>query len=151
MEKVMRYNPDKECEKIIKRIQKLCEIKDMTRYAVATKAEISNSTMHSLMTGKTKPYAYTLFKLCNALDVPIESVVSDIFLDYEDRVADGKEWTCPGQQKLGWINYERMWELKTLLPDEKDVLLCYRYLSERKKEIMRIMVDMLRQYNVGEE
>lgn len=40
-------------------------------------ADVSPSTLHELMTGKTKPYLYTVYKICNALIISI----SDLLLE----------------------------------------------------------------------
>jgi DNA-binding Xre family transcriptional regulator len=85
----MRYNPDEECDKLMNHIKMLCEQKTLKHHAVAVKAEMSSSTIHNLMSGKTKPYVHTLYKLCNALDVSVEEILS-MSMD-GDETADEKE------------------------------------------------------------
>lgn len=118
----MRYNPDEECDKLMNNIRMLCKLKSMSHHAVAVKADISSSTIHCLMTGKTKPYVHTLFKLCNALDVSVNELLnmgSDI----------------PG------IPTE-------LSDDEKEVLLGYRCLKMKKRERLKEYLKMLQQYDM---
>lgn len=118
----MRYNPDEECDRIINNIRMLCELKSMSHHAVAVKAQISSSTIHCLMTGKTKPYVHTLFKLCNALDVSVEDVLS--------------------------MNSKTLGIDEELTDDERRVLLGYRCLKMRKKERLKEYLEMLQQYNI---
>ena len=49
-------------------------------YALAREADISTSTLHALMAGKTRPYLYTVYKICNALDISI----LDLMVEDED-------------------------------------------------------------------
>lgn len=118
----MRYNPDEECDKLMKNIRTLCELKSMSQHAVAVKADISSSTIHCLMTGKTKPYVHTLFKLCNALDVSVEDILN---MD----------------SQISRINAE-------LTDDEREVLLGYRCLKMNKRERLKEYLKMLQQYNM---
>jgi transcriptional regulator with XRE-family HTH domain len=141
----MRYNPDEECDKLIENLKVLCELKSMSYYAVATKAEISNSTIHSLMSGKTRPYIHTLFKLCNALDVTVEDILCSNLNVIEEKEAIKKS-------SLEQIIYSSQTIQETrsfydLKVDENELLLRYRYFSEQKKAMLRVYVEMLYQYN----
>ena len=118
----MGYNPDEECDRIIKNIRMLCELKSMSQHAVAVKAEISSSTIHCLMTGKTKPYVHTLFKLCNALDVSVEDILR---IDSQTYCRDGE-----------------------LTDDERELLLGYRCLKLTKRERLKEYLEMLQKFNV---
>lgn len=130
------YNPDEECRKIIQKIQKLCEIKGMSQYAVAVKAEISTSTMHNLMAGKSNPYIYTLYKICNTLNVPLEILFCDELL----HVGDDQ------MEELFAENLPKQNTSKILSDEEREILLTYRCFSEKKKEIFKLFVDILQQY-----
>ena len=66
------YNPEEKCEQLVENIKLLCKERAISYYALAQKADISTSALHSMMTGKTKPYMYTVYKLCNALEIPID-------------------------------------------------------------------------------
>lgn len=117
------YNPDEECKAMVAELKKLCEQKGISPHALAKEAGISTSTMSYLMKGKTKPQVYTVLELCNVLGVRI----SDLFdrPDTDVSAETGKQYiTC----------------------DEEKLLNCYRGLSDRKKKLLRIYVDMLRQY-----
>lgn len=118
------YDPDEECKAMIATIKRLCEQKDMTPHALAKEAGISSSTISYLVNGKTKPQVYTILVLCNVLGVRI----SDLF----DNGVVSKEISGSGIQ---YITCE-----------EEKLLDCYRGLSDKKKELLRIYVDMLRQY-----
>ena len=117
------YDPDKECKEMIETVKRLCEHKNITPHALAKQAGISTSTISYLVNGKTKPQVYTVLLLCNVLGVRI----SDLF----DTVAT----TEISESRVQYITY-----------DEEKLLECYRELSDKKRELLRIYVDMLRQY-----
>lgn len=120
------YDPEEECKVMIATIKKLCEQKNMTLHALAKAADISTSTISYLVNGKTKPQVYTILELCNVLGVRI----GDLF---DNSVAPSDVLES---------------ELSDTTFDEGKLLECYRGLSERKKELLRIYVDMLQQYEV---
>lgn len=70
----LSYDPDKECEKLVRKIRYLIEAKGMSIYNTAERAGISPSTLNELLHGKSRPQMYTLFKLCNALEVPLKDM-----------------------------------------------------------------------------
>ena len=117
------YDPDKECKEMIETVKRLCEQKNITPHALAKQAGISTSTISYLVNGKTMPQVYTVLLLCNVLGVRI----SDLF----DTVAT----TEISESRVQYITY-----------DEEKLLECYRELSDKKRELLRIYVDMLRQY-----
>lgn len=118
MDATGQYDPDEECNRLIKRIEKICEVRGLSNYALAKAAGISKSALHDLMSGRTKPQLYTLYKLCNALNVSVEELLGD---------------------KLNGENYK-------LSSDEQGFLMLYRYLSEEKKSLLNVYINMLRQY-----
>ena len=117
------YDPDEECKAMIVAIKRLCEQKNMTPHALAKEAGVSTSTISYLVNGKTKPQVYTIMLLCNVLGVRI----SDLF----DNVAT-TEISGLGVRYITW--------------EEEKLLDYYRGLSDKKKELLRIYVDMLQQY-----
>lgn len=117
------YDPDKECKEMIETVKRLCEQKNITPHVLAKQVGISTSTISYLVNGKTKPQVYTVLLLCNVLGVRI----SDLF----DTVAT----TEISESRVQYITY-----------DEEKLLECYRELSDKKRELLRIYVDMLRQY-----
>ena len=70
----LSYDPDKECEKLVRKIRYLIEAKGTSIYNTAERAGISPSTLNELLHGKSRPQMYTLFKLCNALEVPLKDM-----------------------------------------------------------------------------
>ena len=117
------YNPDEECKAMVAALKKLCEQKGMSPHAMAKEAGISTSTISYLMKGKTRPQVYTVLELCNVLGVSINELFSRA--DTDVTAETGIQYiTC----------------------DEKKLLDCYRGLSDKKKELLRIYVYMLRQY-----
>ena len=117
------YNPDEECKAMVAALKKLCEQKGMSPHALAKEAGISTSTISYLMKGKTRPQVYTVLELCNVLGVSINELFSRP--DTDVTAETGIQYiTC----------------------DEKKLLDCYRGLSDKKKELLRIYVDMLHQY-----
>ena len=119
------YDPDIECKAMIAAIKRLCEKKNMTPHALAKEAGISTSTISYLVNGKTKPQVCTVLMLCNVLGVRI----SDLF----DNSAASTKIAESGVQ---YITCE-----------EEKLLNCYRGLSDKKKGLLRIYVDMLGRYD----
>lgn len=116
------YNPDEECKAMVAVLKKLCEQRGVSPHAVAIKAGISTSTMSYIMKGETNPQVYTLLQLCNTLGVKI----GYLFDGKGDGVSESVEYvTC----------------------EEKKLIDCYRCLSDQKKELLSIYMDMLKQYD----
>lgn len=122
------YDPDKECEKLVQQIKKLCKLRDISYYSLAKKAGISTSTIHSLMNGKTTPQIYTLLKICNVLGVSIESLFNDSISE---------------ENFIEKVSID-------LMSEEKEILFYYRCLSEEKKKWFKVWLDMIQQYKVKE-
>ena len=114
------YNPEEKCEQLGENIKLLCKERAISYYALAQKADISTSALHSMMTGKTKPYMYTVYKLCNALEIPI----SELLIDEE----------CEEQEVLTF--------------DELQMLAVYRQLSVGEKDLIHDVVKLLQGYEV---
>ena len=114
------YNPEEKCEQLVENIKLLCKERAISYYALAQKADISTSALHSMMTGKTKPYMYTVYKLCNALEIPI----SELLIDEE----------CEEQEVLTF--------------DELQMLAVYRQLSVGEKDLINDVVKLLQGYEV---
>ena len=117
------YNPEEKCEQLVENIKLLCKERAISYYALAQKADISTSALHSMMTGKTKPYMYTVYKLCNALEIPI----SELLIDEE----------CEEQEVLTF--------------DELQMLAVYRQLSVGEKDLIHDVVKLLQGYEVKRE
>lgn len=114
------YNPEEKCEQLVENIKLLCKERAISYYALAQKADISTSALHSMMTGKIKPYMYTVYKLCNALEIPI----SELLIDEE----------CEEQEVLTF--------------DELQMLAVYRQLSVGEKDLIHDVVKLLQGYEV---
>ena len=114
------YNPEEKCEQLVENIKLLCKERAISYYALAQKADISTSALHSMMTGKTKPYMYTVYKLCNALEIPI----SELLIDEE----------CEEQEVLTF--------------DELQMMAVYRQLSVGEKDLIHDVVKLLQGYEV---
>ena len=114
------YNPEEKCEQLVENIKLLCKERAISYYALAQKADISTSALHSMMTGKTKPYMYTVYKLCNALEIPI----SELLIDEE----------CEEKEVLTF--------------DELQMLAVYRQLSVGEKDLIHDVVKLLKGYEV---
>lgn len=114
------YNPEEKCEQLVENIKLLCKERAISYYALTQKADISTSALHSMMTGKTKPYMYTVYKLCNALEIPI----SELLIDEE----------CEEKEVLTF--------------DELQMLAVYRQLSVGEKDLIHDVVKLLQGYEV---
>ena len=119
------YDPDEECKAMIAAIKRLCEQKNMTPHALAKEAGISTSTISYLVNGKTKPQVCTVLLLCNVLGVRISDLFDNNVVSTEISELGVQYITC----------------------DEEKLLNCYRELSYRKKELLKIYVDMLQRYD----
>lgn len=119
------YDPDEECKEMIATIKRLCEQKNMTPHALAKEAGISTSTISYLVNGKTKPQVYTILMLCNVLEVRISDLFDNGVVSTEISESGVQYITC----------------------EEEKLLNCYRVLSDKKRKLLRIYVDMLRRYD----
>ena len=120
------YDPAKECEKVIMKLKKICEDKDISYYALAKNTGMSTSTIYNIMSGKNIPQIFTLFKLGNVLGVSINSLIDD---------------------SVEIENEEMLYQ--TELPEDDETLLdLYKRLPEIKKEWIRTYIDMVRQYKI---
>ena len=117
--KKKRYNPEQKCEDLIRKLREQCGSHNISYYALAKEADVSTSTLHALMAGKTKPYMYTVYKLCNALDISIMDLLDD-----EDMP-------------------ENTTELNT---KEREIISTYRKYSRSKKEMLGTYMKMLEQF-----
>ena len=113
-----RYNPEEKSKELIQNINKICEMRGISHYTLAKRADVSTSTLHSLLAGKTKPYMYTVYRLCNALDMPI----SDLLIE-------------AGNEKIENISRE-----------EEELLLFYRNCSPSKRHLLELYMQMLAQF-----
>lgn len=113
-----RYNPEEKTKELIQNINKICEIRGISHYTLAKKADISTSTLHSLLAGKTKPYMYTVYRLCNALDMPIVDLL----------IENAKE------------------TIENISKEEQELLLFYRKCSSPKRHLLEVYMQMLAQF-----
>lgn len=113
-----RYNPEEKSRELIRNVNKICELRGISHYTLAKKADISTSTLHSLLSGKSRPYMYTVYRLCNALDIPISDLLTE-----------------PETEKM-----------ETLSKEEQELLMLYRRCSESKKHLLEIYMQMLSQF-----
>lgn len=120
------YDPAKECEKVIMKLKKICEDKEISYYALAKNTGMSTSTIYNIMSGKNIPQIFTLFKLCNVLGVSINSLIDD----------------------SGEIENEEVLYQTELPEDDETLLDLYKRLPEIKKEWIRTYIDMVRQYKI---
>ena len=92
------YKPDEECKIIIENIQLICRIKGIKANELAKKADIAPSTISYILNGKTKPQIYTLFQLCNALEITLEELMRK--RESTDRSKRAAESSCDVIEKM---------------------------------------------------
>lgn len=124
------YYIEEECNKLINRIQKACNEKGWSNYVLSKKADVSTSTVHGIMNGKTRPQIYTLLQICNALDMSVEELFGGTASKKEE-------------------NTESEWSAE-LSCDEKALVKSYREFTEEEKEQLKGWVEMLEK-NEAEE
>lgn len=117
MSEFNQYNPDEECKKVMARVEKICRMQGISQYELAKSAGISKSTIHDLLKGNNSPCLHTIYKICNALNLPLQSLIDS------SQHIDGKE------------------DL-----DQEYLLLCYQHLSADKREMLATYMKMLAQY-----
>lgn len=117
--KKKRYNPEQKCEDLIRKLREQCGSHNISYYALAKEADVSTSTLHALMAGKTKPYMYTVYKLCNALDISIRDILDDKDMPENTTELSAKE--C-------------------------DIISSYRKFSRSKKRMLEMYMRMLEQF-----
>lgn len=127
---IVMYNAEKECRIMIDTLKVICAQKNLTPYALAKKAGISTSTISYLINGRTKPQVYTMLLICNALDISISQLFEQF--EYKDNSHFVKYLEC---------------EMSDVTCEEESMLHCYRRLSNRKKRLLKIYIDMLLQYD----
>ena len=122
------YNPKDECRKITERISKMFELRGYSCYTAAKKAKISTSTMYNIINGKTMPQIFTLFVLCNVLQVSI--------IDIFDDTTFGNIKENNGMNPLNV-------EMIKLSDDEKNLLRCYRQIPEKQREWLKTCISLV--------
>ena len=129
------YNPDVECDKLVKNIKALLKLKSMSVNMVAKKAGMSTSALNELINGRTKPQLYTLFRLCNALEVTMDELFWNVGCSETSEAKADEEYDST----------------ISLNARERDLLFSYRILPEYKKEMLKVYTEMLISYEAGVE
>lgn len=81
-------------EYIINRIENLCEKKGLTHYRLALSSGIAQSSVSSMMNGKSTPSIFSLEKICRGLDITLaqffagEEAMPD-FTPMQEELLDG--------------------------------------------------------------
>ncbi len=105
-------------DKIIERIQELCERKHMSLYRLAKNAELPYSSLNNILHRRTCPTVTTLERLCKGLNVSLSE-----FFDFEIYPIRNEELTL----------------------EEEELLNKYKNLSFRKKELLHAYIEGLSQ------
>ncbi len=105
-------------DKIIERIQELCERKHMSLYRLAKNAELPYSSLNNILHRRTCPTVTTLERLCKGLNVSLSE-----FFDFEIYPIRNEELTL----------------------EEEELLNKYKNLSLRKKELLHAYIEGLSQ------
>lgn len=105
-------------DKIIERIQELCERKHMSLYRLAKNAELPYSSLNNILHRRTCPTVTTLERLCKGLNVSLSE-----FFDFEIYPIRNEELTL----------------------EEEELLNKYKNLSLRKRELLHAYIEGLSQ------
>ena len=105
-------------DKIIERIQELCERKHMSLYRLAKNAELPYSSLNNILHRRTCPTVTTLERLCKGLNVSLSE-----FFDFEIYPIRNEELTM----------------------EEEELLNKYKNLSLRKRELLHAYIEGLSQ------
>lgn len=109
------YELDEECREMITKISRLCKQSHITPHALAKRAGLSTSTISYLLNGKTKPQVFTILQICRVLDISI----GDLF-----------------EQDIQTLE-------KSFTLEEEKLIFNFRDLSEKKKILLKIYIEML--------
>ena len=115
------YNPDEDYQVMLAKLRTICQNKNITQYALAKATGMSTSSLSCLMRGETKPYIYTVLTICDALDVTIADLLEKQASEYGEDGEDDE--------------------------DVENLTRAYRCLSPEKKQMLKVYMDMLLQYN----
>lgn len=85
--KEMKYSPDAECEKMMQKLELIKQAKRLSIQKLAEEAEIAPSTLNELLHRRTRPQLYTIYKICNALNISIYELLEDtpLTVDSEEK------------------------------------------------------------------
>jgi len=75
---------------IIAKIEKLCEKKNISRYRLAKKSGIAQSSISTLLNRKSVPTIQTLEKICDGLDITLAQFFTEDE-EYPDLTSDQKQ------------------------------------------------------------
>ena len=100
-----QYKPDLECKKVLRKIDLARKSKNLSIHRLAEKAEIASSTLNEMLHGKTAPQLYTLYKICNAMEIPISEFLGDTLVDVNDVEIDFlTKYRCLPEWKREMLN-----------------------------------------------
>lgn len=128
--KGVMYYPEEECDKLIARIRRICKEKGVSNYALAKRSHVSSSTIHAILSGKSRPQVYTLLQMCNALEVTME----EVFAGGDDESVLVAQVVEDPEEEAPVCEVSRC---------EWEMLEHYRRLPEEKKEWVRACVEAL--------
>ena len=136
------YDVDKECENLTYRIQELCDINNMSQFILAKESGMSRSTINAIFRGKTMPELYTLLRICNVFRVHVE----DMFMGDDPR-ENGE--IDPAELEVPKAKFHPNSVLARNLPvnvspEEREMLLNYRRLTEKKRTLVRDYMETLK-------
>lgn len=82
------YNPDKDYQYMLDKLNSIRKQKNMSKYALAKATGMSSSSMSNLLNGKTKPYLYNMLLICNAMHISMEELLQN------------KNYNCENEEAL---------------------------------------------------
>lgn len=128
------YHPDEECGKVLQRIRRFCEIRELSLDVLAREVGLSAASMYNLMSGKTSLQLSVLYRLCNALGISLEELTVAGVMDEGD-----------GNHKEEAFDVRSIGRLSA---HEKNLVALFRYMPERKKRMLRVYTEMLIRFDL---
>lgn len=116
--KEIKYNPDAECEKIIRKIELIKQAKNLSIQKLAERAEIAPSTLNELLHRRVRPQLYTIYKICNAMNISIYELLVDAPLTMD---CEGKEFIAKYRNLPKWKKEMLEEYLEMLMQYSKEV------------------------------
>lgn len=123
------YDPVTMCKVMVSELNKICDIKGISRYHLAKAAHVSTSALYSIMKGTTTPNVLTLLMICNALDASVEEV-------FGMAPPAGKD-----------THIERI----NLTEDERQILYDYKCLTKEEQQWVLMILVLLKEYRKGDQ
>lgn len=99
-ENISMYNPDKDYQHMLDKLNKIRKQKNISKYALAKATGMSSSSMSNLLNGKTKPYLYNMLLICNVLQISVGELFEKDNCENEEQLIAMYRSISPEKQQM---------------------------------------------------